>query len=124
MDKNLKDFSEAHGHTEGGDRSGGDERMNEHNWHCIARLLQGAIYGGRGNVLDGCAFCKFKCHEDGNGDPAPHYDKIMAMISEKTGVDLLPGSSKLHQSNFPYKKFLKKSNDEAKEYFRNFFRDV
>lgn len=42
-----------------------------------------------------------------------------------TGVDLGPAVyGYLEVGGFPYKKFLKNSSDRAKEYFRNFFKDI
>lgn len=104
--------------------------LNEKDLHCIARLLQGAVFGGKGNPFDGCEFCKYKCHLlDETASPhqkrykelSPHYGIIMRKLTEITDVDLLPKQNKLFQSGFPYKKFLKNSNEEIKDYFRNYF---
>lgn len=98
--------------------------MDERDWHCIARLLQGALYGGDKNAFDGCFFCKFKCFGDGDMELAPNMTNALKLLEEKTGVDLSVANDRLLQSNFPYKKFLKNSNDEAKEYFRNYFKGL
>ena len=98
--------------------------LSEKEAHCVARLLQGAIYGER-NVLDGCLFCKYCC-DDGNADePLPEYKEILKKFGEETGVDLNPVTSRdVYHSDFPYKKFLKNSNELVKERFRNFFKDI
>ncbi|MBR6013349.1 MAG: hypothetical protein IK062_06165 [Selenomonadaceae bacterium] len=33
--------------------------LSEQEAHCVARLLQGAVYGE--DFLSGCSFCKFPC---------------------------------------------------------------
>ena len=109
------------------DTNGGGEAiaLTEQEAHCIARLLQGAVYGE--GLFDGCAFCKFQCNTDRNaGEVLPRFDEIRMKLWEATGVDLAPcfsGEYLLH-SKFKYKKFLKNSNEDIKEYFRNFFRDI
>ncbi|MBQ9487748.1 MAG: hypothetical protein IJU91_08140 [Selenomonadaceae bacterium] len=35
--------------------------LTEQEAHCVARLLQGAIFGNEGALFNGCAFCKFQC---------------------------------------------------------------
>lgn len=98
--------------------------LSEKEAHCVARLLQGAIYGER-NVLNGCLFCKYCCDNSDNNEPVPHYDEILKKFSKETGVDLSPCMSRdIYHSDFPYKKFLKNSNETVKEQFRNFFKDV
>lgn len=96
--------------------------LNDKELHCMARLLQGAIFGGRGNLFDGCAFCKYNCAV--KGDPAPHFEVIMGKMAVATGVDLSPIKRTIMHSKFPYKKFLKNSNEEIKNYFREQFKNV
>ena len=93
--------------------------LTEKESHCIARLLQGAIFGE--SVLNGCTFCKFRCSTE--SDPAPHLDELRQKLWIETGVDLRFGSGKdkLPYSKFPYKRFLRASNEETIDYFRNFF---
>lgn len=97
------------------------KKFTEKELHCIARLLQGAIYGEH-NVFDGCAFCKFNCAT--KEDPNPNYDKLLEKLTELTGVDLFPSRDRIIHSSFPYKKFLKNANDKTKTYFRNYFKPV
>ena len=98
--------------------------LNEKEAHCVARLLQGAIYGNERNVLDGCLFCKFSCTEK-DENPSPHFDDILRKLQKNTGVDLSPAvCTEVYHSDFPYKKFLKNSNEWVKERFRNFFKDI
>jgi hypothetical protein len=97
------------------------EEFTEKELHCIARLLQGAIYGEH-NVFDGCAFCKYNCQIE--GDPNPDYEKTLEKLTRVTGVNLLPMCSTLFHSKFPYKKFLKNANENVKEYFRNYFKNI
>ena len=86
--------------------------------HCVARLLQGAMFG-KHNTMAGCAFCKYQC------DKNSVYRQIQKKFEEETGVDLeddLPVD--VIYSDFPYKKFLKNSNDNVREYFRKIFSDI
>ena len=84
--------------------------------HCVARLLQGAIYGERGNTFDGCAFCKYRCRNE--KDPAPYFEEIMHKLAKLTGVALsAKHGQKLPFPHFPYDRFLINANDEIKAYF-------
>ena len=87
--------------------------------HCVARLLQGAIFGE--SLLTGRAFCKFRCST--REDPAPCLDSLREKLWTATGVDLRLASGKdtLPYSNFPYKRFLRAANNEVISYFRSFF---
>ena len=97
------------------------KKFTEKELHCIARLLQGAIYGEH-NVFDGCAFCKFNCAT--TNDPNPDYDKLLKKLTAITGVDLSPNQARLIHSRFPYRKFLRNANDKIKSYFKNYFKAV
>lgn len=89
--------------------------LNEKESHCIARLLQGAMFSE--SFVNGCAFCKFKCRTD--KDPAPHLDEIRMKLMKSTGVDLgWMGGGILRPNGFPYRRFLKNSNEEIKEKVR------
>ena len=93
--------------------------LTEKEAHCVARLLQGAMFG-RNNTMAGCAFCKFQCDTKNS-----MYRHIQEKFENETDVDLqddLPVD--VIYSDFPYKKFLKKSNEHIKEYFRKIFSDV
>lgn len=95
--------------------------LNKREAHCIARLLQGCIFND--NPFIGCLFCKYDCR-DSNGIPT-HSEHAMKVLMDETGVDLTPGVyGSLKPMEFPYKKFLKNSNEKTKEYFRNFFKNV
>ena len=71
--------------------------LTEKEAHCVARLLQGAIYGGGGhcfgNPFDGCFFCKYNCEtatgKEVDGSPLmtyPVYDKLLTRLTEETGL--------------------------------------
>ena len=84
--------------------------------HCVARLLQGAMFG-KHNTMAGCAFCKYQC------DKNSVYRQIQKKFEEETGVDLqddLP--TDVIYSDFPYKKFLKNSNVKLKSISEKYFR--
>lgn len=86
--------------------------------HCVARLLQSFLFGDY--VGDGCQFCKFKCRTE--KDPAPHLDEIRIKLMHETGVDLgWGGAAALRPDSFPYRRFLRNSNDEIKEKLRKYF---
>lgn len=110
----IKDKKAPEGQTQ--------EPLTEKELHCVARLLQGAIYGEEHNVFDGCAFCMYQCHNE--IELAPNFELVMQKIMNKTGVDLSPAKHRLIHSGFPYKKFLKNANEDAKEYFRNYFKNI
>ena len=92
--------------------------LTEKEAHCIARLFQGAAYGD--NVLNGCTFCKYNCYENGKVVPPPMYEEVLEKVTELTGVDIRPFKNRASMmfSEFPYKKFLKNSREDTKEYFR------
>lgn len=100
--------------------------LTERDLHCIARLLQSALYGGDNNsVLVGCNFCRYKCFDEKeHKEIAPNYRAILRKFTAKTGVDLSPSSDGVLIGDFPYKKFLQNSNEEIKERCRNFFNDI
>ena len=73
--------------------------MDERDWHCIARLLQSALYGGDKNAFDGCFFAS----SSGDMEPAPNMNHALTLLEEKNGVDLSAANTRLLQSDFPYK---------------------
>lgn len=87
--------------------------LNEREAHCIARLLQGMLFGE--NTLDGCDFCKNRCYET-------RWDMFFAIrkrLSEETGVDLKPEQhSELPHSDFPYGIFLKNASEKTKAWYQ------
>ena len=95
--------------------------LNEQEAHCVARLLQSALYGK--GILDGCLFCKYRC--DVNDGRLKMFGAIKDRLTGETGVDLSPiTGGDLLGSEFPYFKFLKNANEEVKEYFRNRFKNI
>ncbi len=97
--------------------------LTEQEAHCVARLLQSAIFGNDGEIFNGCMFCKFKCENE--KDPAPNFDILRERFTKETGVDLGLGSAgSLPLSKFPYKRFLKSANADIRKYFKNYFADV
>ncbi len=94
--------------------------LTEQEAHCVARLLQGAIFGNYGeSAFSGCTFCKFRCNH------ALTFDALRERFSKETGVDLGLGSEgSLPFSKFPYKRFLKSANADIRKYFKNYFADV
>lgn len=96
--------------------------------HCIARLLQSAIFSPEHGLFDACSYCKYKCFQEidnGQGVKMPQFDLLLRKLMNETGVDLIPGAyGAFYPGGFPYKKFLKNSNDEIKEFFRSFFKDI
>lgn len=100
--------------------------LTEKEAHCVARLLQGVVFGK--NIFSGCAFCKFQCDEEEKkkGAPyiAPQYEKIMQKFYEETEVDTRLGGNandRLIKSDFPYKRFLRNANEKITDYCKNFF---
>ena len=92
--------------------------LNEKETHCIARLLQSAIFGK--SLISGCQFCKFRC----DGDELSVINSMRNRLYDETGVDLRLGSDKRDElpfSDFPYKRFLKAANDDVINYYRVFF---
>lgn len=107
----------------------GSVKFTEQEAHCVARMLQGAVYGE--DFLSGCSFCKFKCSLAGRDKYSekiystnPRWRQILDRLTKLTGVDCgIIDEGNLYGSKFPYKRFLKNSNAEAEEYFRNYFSD-
>ncbi len=107
----------------------GTVKFTEQEAHCVARMLQGAVYGE--DFLSGCSFCKFQCslvnrnkYSEKIYPTKPRWRQILDKLTEITGVDCgVMDEGNLYGSKFPYKRFLKNSNAEAKEYFRNYFSD-
>ncbi|MBE6105972.1 hypothetical protein [Anaerovibrio lipolyticus] len=100
--------------------------LNHIDAHCIARLLQMAVFGKGLSILNACQYCHYPCHKlNKTGEPATRFNDVMLQLQNETGVDLSPGIyGSLEPHGFPYKKFLKNANEEVKEHFRNFFKDV
>jgi len=96
--------------------------LTEKEAHCVARLLQGGLYSE--NSLSGCTFCKFQCRPVAEGQISMER-KIREKFMAETGVDLTQSITRdVLFSNFPYKKFLKNSNESIKEHFRKIFEDI
>ena len=89
-------------------------KLNEQEAHCIARHLQALLYG-RG-LSDACNFCKVQCFQ---GDRAPGFEEIKERLTKETGVDLriFPWETLPELGDFPYKKFLKNSNESIITYY-------
>nr|DAZ68648.1 MAG TPA: hypothetical protein [Caudoviricetes sp.] len=99
--------------------------------HCIARLLQSAIFSPDHEIFAGCRFCKYQCVKDAgkwddkNMVDLPVYDAVMRRLMIQTGVDVGPMVyGYLEPGGMPYKKFLKNSNEGIKEFFRNQFKNI
>ena len=100
--------------------------LTEQEAHCVARLLQGAIYGDK--YSRGCEFCKHQCriiseskkYTDMRCAEYPMFDKLMAKFTKETGVDMTPASTveRFELGFFPLGQFLKNSNDKIKEYIK------
>ena len=89
--------------------------LNEQEAHCIARLLQSALFGK--SIFDGCFYCKHQC-----GNKLPMFQAIRDRLTEETAVDIDPiYYGEIPNSDFPYLKFLKNSNEHATAYFRERF---
>lgn len=94
--------------------------LNEREAHCIARLLQGALFGK--DLTDGCSFCKYFCLDKEKvlaGDIREH-------LTEATGVDLGFTASRVAgklspMSTFPFERFLKNSSENTKKICREYF---
>lgn len=93
--------------------------LSEKELHCVARLLQGAIFSE--SFANGCAFCKFQCKTE--KDAAPHLDEIRIKLMDATGVDLgWDSSTAFWRDGFQYKRFLKNSNEEIQQKISKYFR--
>ena len=102
--------------------------LSENKAHCIARLLQAALFGGDdkhfGCPFDGCQYCKVQCYKQGD-NRFPLFESLRSRLMEETGVDVgIAHYDTIPNSNFPYKKFLKNANEEIKDYFRKEFANI
>ena len=91
--------------------------LNERESHCVARLLQGAMFGN--SIDDGCQFCKFRCER-----VVDMTREIRKRLTDETGVDLslmTHGTEPL--SKFPLGKFLINANADIKKVYREFFEE-
>lgn len=103
--------------------------LNEQEAHCIARLLQDTWFanekGGFANSLAACQYCKYQCYKEQEESKFTMLPKIRKRLTEETGVDLGFGlSDTLYGSDFPYRQFLKNTNEETRKYFRNYFANI
>ena len=94
--------------------------LNEQEAHCIARLLQGGWFAG--HPIDACQYCKYQCYKDET--KRRMFYTIRERLTKETGVDLGYMSHEFYNSEFDYKRFLKNSNEEAQNYFREYFRNI
>ena len=87
--------------------------LSEREAHCVARLLQGAIYGD--SYLTGCGYCKYNRADENGFIYGSCADKIRARLTEETGVEL---NNEVFTPDFerewPYLRFLRNSNDRVK----------
>ena len=91
-------------------------KLNEREAHCVARLLQGALFGK--STDDGCEYCKFRCERVENRTRA-----IRSRLSEETGVDLdLVDAGGVPMSDFPHGRFLKNANKDMKKRYQASFK--
>ena len=101
--------------------------LTEQEAHCVARLLQGAIYGD--TPWRGCEYCKYQCRRFVKNKEKPNvktlerqtYEPLLAKLTEETGVDLgnIVDIEYVKHGFLPISKFLISSNNEIKEYMRN-----
>lgn len=91
--------------------------LNEREAHCVARLLQGAIFGE--DITTGCAYCKVRC------DEKLLAGSIRKRLTEETGVDLgvINGDS-LPYTKIPHGRFLKNAHADAKKYYRDLLKSL
>ena len=93
--------------------------LSEKELHCIARLLQGAMFSK--SFVIGCQFCKFRCKTE--KDPAPHLDEVRIKLMTATGVDLgWGGGGILRPDDFSFHRFLKNSNKDIQKKLSKYFR--
>ena len=101
--------------------------LSEKELHCVARLIQGGVFGKR--AFDGCWFCKYRddCQkaDDHQFYDPPFYKELAKKITLNTGVDIEKDndSSVLPPSLIPFRKFLKNADVSIKEYFKSYFSD-
>ena len=87
--------------------------LNEREAHCVARLLQGALFGN--GVDDGCDYCKFRCER-----VVDRTREIRERLTEETGIDLgLMINGRLPRSDFQHGRFLKNANEVVKKFYRD-----
>lgn len=91
------------------------KQLTEKDLHCIARLLQSALFSN--GVYHACMFCKYEetCNK------AEHSDVIRIKLMDTTGVDLGFEEIPLHSGAFPYRRFLKNAGEKTKAYFNKYF---
>lgn len=95
--------------------------LNEQEAHCIARLLQGGFFAK--HPLDACQFCKYQCYK--NEKERQMFYTIRERLTKETDVDLgYYGFGSLYGSTFEYHRFLKNTNEETREYFKNYFMNI
>ena len=70
----------------------GSVKFTEQETHCIARMLQGAVYDE--DFLSGCSFCKFQCslvnrdkHSEKMYSTNPRWRQILDKLTKVTVVD-------------------------------------
>ena len=93
--------------------------LTEKEAHCVARLIQGALFTD--DLLAGCEYCKFECIK--NAESPSVFISMREKLTKETGVDLDIFDSDLSNKHFPYKRFLKNSNDNIKKLLRTYFAD-
>ena len=91
--------------------------LTEKEAHCVARLIQGALFAD--NILAGREYCKFECFRD--TESRNMFNVMRERFEAETGVDLNPIVCGLGEKHFPYRKFLKNSNDNIKKLLRTYF---
>ena len=98
------------------------ETLTAKDLHCIARLLQSSLTDVKNAPFGCCEFCKYKCHTP--EELAPNSDVLRMKLQRITGVSLDPEAARLFLDAPPYKKYLINANDEIKQFFRKYFKDV
>lgn len=96
--------------------------LTEKDLHCIARLLQSAFTDAKHAPFGCCEFCKYKCHT--KEELAPNSDELRWKLQKLTGVNLDWNGQILFLDVPPYKKYLINSNEEVKQFFREYFKNV
>lgn len=93
-------------------------KLTDKDLHCIARLIQSAMFSK--GAFSACMFCKY----EEECDTAEHSDVIRKKLMDETGVDLGVWDISLHSGAFPYRRFLKNSNEKTKVHFKKYFKEV